>query len=256
MGLIVLSRSTAPGIRLVGSARLLRRCKCAIARFTPLMTYSSGSALLSSMASNLPTVLLASQYGAAGAAVYGLANRYITAPVALIGTSVSQTYLARIGRLLGNSERRPRIDLFSRTSLGMLGLSLLLFLPLSCAAPSCVPWFMGDTWKSLGHAMLILCPLGIAQLTASAVSGTLLATGRNNWDFAWTVARFTLVIFTIMVCARLEMPFLWCIGALAVVGTASYAVLYYLSWRGIRSYVAFGNSEQNEFSKTPAGTIA
>lgn len=151
--------------------------------------YSTWEALTNSAAIELPVLIIATSLLGAEAGFLMLAMQLLSAPISLIGASVSQVYLAEA------SEKYYKDELKSFTNKTILTLVKVGFLPLLVAgisAPFLVPVIFGEQWARTGILISWMVPWFFMQFITSPVSMALHIT--NNQRIAMILQIFGLIL--------------------------------------------------------------
>ena len=172
-----------------------------------------------------PPLLITNFFGLADAGQFGLAQRVVAIPVALLGQATAQVYLGwlsenkRAGQFgaLPALTKATRLLLLAAVPMGLIVL---------VASPWAFPLLFGERWGVAGSMAAALSINLAAQLVAAPVSQTLIVLGHARLQLAWDAGRFTLVVGSLLACVHFE------VGVVATVWTFSLAsaVAYVLSW--------------------------
>lgn len=144
-------------------------------------TYSSIEALANSAAIQVPVILIAAFAMGPEAGFVLLATRVIGAPMQLIGSAISQVYLARAPE----EKRAGRLRGFTLNilkPLAMLGVPGLVIMAL--IAPEGFAYAFGEDWRRAGVLLQWMTPWFILQLLSSPVSMVLHVTDRQRTAMA------------------------------------------------------------------------
>lgn len=197
----------------------------------PLVLAPSG--LLNTLGLQAPILLVAGLYGAHVAGWFGLTQKVLAAPVALLGTSIAQVYL---GELASHSrEQDPRLkSLFRKVSLALGSIAVVLAIGILVTAPVVFDIAFGDEWRDSGvYAQLLAA--GIAgQLLAAPISQTLIVLGRTTWQLGWDTLRLVATASAVLVPSALGWSATEMVATLGVALAASYILLWLLCWRAVR----------------------
>lgn len=152
------------GARLLQTARDYRRY--------PLV--SVPEALLNTAANELPVILIAAAAAGPEAGFLMLALRVLGLPMAMVGSSVAQVFLAEApSRLLdGTIQSFTRETMWRLAKAGALPLLLI-----GTSAPAVLPIVFGSEWSRTGELVAWLTPWFMFQFVSSPVSMVLHVTG-------------------------------------------------------------------------------
>ncbi len=157
----------------------------ALGNYSRFPKYSALEALVNTAGSQLPILLIATLAVGPEAGYLMLAIRIMAAPMALIGASMSQVYLAHAADRL----REARLGEFTSWilhGLVKLGVGPLLFAGL--VAEPLSGFVFGEEWKRTGELVGWMTPWFVLQFLASPVSMVMHITGRQRAMLALTVA--------------------------------------------------------------------
>ncbi len=222
------------GISLLSSAGLRLRLRfrwSLLVKYRKFPLYLVPSGLLNTFGQQMPVLIVAYVYTSTVAGWFGLTQKSLAVPVALMGTAVAQVYLANASRVWRDTPSQLS-GLFDAASkrLALAGSGLLILVV--ATAPWLFPTIMGRRWAESGIYAAILAPAIVGQLVASTLSQTLIIVGRQRTQLAWDAGR------VVCLCVAGLLSRLWlgptaCVVAVSVVLTASYAVLWWLNTRAV-----------------------
>lgn len=162
--------STLSKVRLRNLGSTLRRNR----RF-PL--YSMPEALFNIAGVQMPVLLIAAHAGAEAGFLF-LAMQIMTAPMTLLGRSISQVYMSRAPDEFRAGTLAPFTLLIMRR-LVLVGVGPLILV--GALAPWVFPVIFGPEWARTGEIVTWLVPWMALQFVASPVSMLLHTVGRQHW---------------------------------------------------------------------------
>lgn len=167
------------------------------------------ASLVNSVGSQLPLLLIAAGFGDHIAGEFGMAQRLVGVPVALIGASVAQLVGSELARLMREALPGAR-RLYLRSSAGLLAAAVVLGAIIVIAAPLALPFFLGPEWATTGY---------IAQAVAISAMAALIGSPLSQ---AYTVyqSRATIVVDILRVALLLGAWAVCAISALGPVGAS------------------------------------
>lgn len=172
-----LLRSTRPLMRSGGQGTLrdqLRSYWRYPALFAP-------SALLNTLGTQLPLILVGVYWGVQSAGYLGLAQRLLLLPAALVAGPVSQVFIAEIAERVRSGQTRNR-SAYLRTSAHLAVLAAPFVVAVMALAPFLTPLILGSEWAVAGQmcqAMALSVGLGVVVSPTSSIFGVY-QTGRLN----------------------------------------------------------------------------
>lgn len=155
----------------------LRNLATAFRRNHRYPLFSAPEALFNVAGLQIPVLLIAAHAGAEAGFLL-LAMQVMTAPMTLLGSSISQVYLSRAP----TEYREGRLASFTVSimrRLVMVGVGPLILA--GALAPLVFPWIFGAEWARAGEIVVWLVPWMALQFIASPVSMVLHTAGRQNW---------------------------------------------------------------------------
>lgn len=204
------------------SLRGMREAAAAARRF-PMLALPA--ALLNTASLQAPALLLAVVYDLRVAGLYLLANRVVTAPMTLLGQSVSQALMGRLSPSPDGSPAEPSTRLVRRTVATLVGLAALPALVLLVAGPALFALAFGGEWREAGIFARLLAPAFVAQLSVSPVAWVLTASDRQHWQLGWDATRLALVLAALLVPPAVGAGASTSVAAYSGVLVVTYAVL-------------------------------
>lgn len=202
-------------------------------RYWRFPVFSSSAALLNGIGAHLPPLLLGVFYGPGTAGWFALAQRVLGIPLALLGASVAQVYLAETAKLAGAAPRRlPEVFGSTVRSMAIIGL------PLVCLAALLSVWLFpvvfGNAWATAGLYMRILAPMFLLQFIAGPTGGTLDVLERQDLAMARESMRVLLTSGAIVWAGLSGKPAVTAIACLSLAGSAGYLIYAVTSWLAIK----------------------
>ncbi|WP_134739894.1 oligosaccharide flippase family protein [Nocardioides sp. 503] len=208
----------------------LRQGKAILRRFRHVPTVLAPAGALNVMGLQLPVILLAALHGPDVAGQFGLTQRVLTAPVALIGLAVAQVYLgslAAVRRAGGEPPVRVFRDATRQLAvIGAIGTAVLLVF-----SEPLFLWVYGSSWATSGQMARMLSIALLFQIVASPLSQTLVVYGRHKTQLAWDSSRLLIVGSTVYFSSALGASPVQTVAGLSLATAATYALSWYLSWR-------------------------
>lgn len=197
-------------------------------RYRRFPLFSSGSAFLNTAGLQLPALLLAALYGPQIAGWFALSERVVKLPLAFIGQSVAQVYLAEAANL-ALSDRGALQRLFRKTARQLL---LVGIIPLGLVA-LIAPWLFrivfGEEWATAGNYVQVLALMYLFRFVMMPLSQTLNVLERQDLQLVWDAVRVSLVCVVFFLAYFLGWSALNAILMYGIAMSLSYAVLHIMS---------------------------
>lgn len=168
-------------------------------RYQRYPLYSTPEALASVAAIQLPILLIAA-FAGAEAGYLLLALQIMTAPMALLGSSVAQVYVSRAAEEL-HKGKLAELTAATLHRLLQIGPGPLIFIGIM--APIVFPLVFGAAWTRSAEIVSWMIPWIALQFVASPVSTVLHVTGRQHWAMNLQLAGLVLRAGPVLVAALL-----------------------------------------------------
>jgi PST family polysaccharide transporter len=143
-----------------------------------------GSELVRYMSENSDKFLVGRYLGATQLGFYSLAYRVLQMPVMMM-QQAGRVILPTFSRLQDDRERLAHIFLKSTESTALITCPVMVITIL--CAPVAVPIVFGDAWAPAVVPLQLLAAMTIQYLIFSITGAVLLAVGRADWEFRWTL---------------------------------------------------------------------
>lgn len=156
---------------------------------------SGSSALINSLAGQLPILLSTALFGHVQVGFLAMAVRILVAPLGIVSQAAASANIGEVGNLLREgTSAAERVVVRSMRDLFLLGL-------VPCAAVGglaiwLVPIVLGPEWRTTGTIMAVLAIGSLAQFVGSPFSQLLNLTGHNRRLLLWDVSRLLLIGIT------------------------------------------------------------
>lgn len=183
------------------------------------------SNLLNVLVGQLPLFMIGARHGALAAGLYALTQRVLSAPVALLASSVLEVFKRQSVldfQTQGNCREAYNYTFKALVLLGA-GPSIVLFL----FSPQLFAWVFGENWRPAGELARILAPLYFLNFVASPLSYVFFVAGKQKLDLVWQVALFGMTIGAFAAPGTLQQSVAWYAAGYSML----YLVYLYLSWQ-------------------------
>ena len=137
-------------------------------RYADFPRFTVGENVLNSTSRGLPTLLLASQFGAGAAGLFALAHRIVFMPSQLVGSATSQVLFQRIAEMRAND--RPAGLLMEQVIVRLSMFGLPATAALAVAGPALFGTFFGADWQEAGRYAAALSPWLLTAIVASPLT--------------------------------------------------------------------------------------
>ncbi|MGX5173684.1 lipopolysaccharide biosynthesis protein [Aliikangiella sp. IMCC44653] len=197
----------------------IRKLKNTFAKYKNYPKFSSLEALTNTAAVELPILLIAGYTAGPTAGYLLLATRVMGAPISLIGTAISQVYLATAPETYrtGSLPEFTKLTIYNLLKIAVVPLALVGFF-----APYYFPVIFGSEWKEAGNMVVWFTPWFILQMISSPVSMVLNITNNQKKALMLHVFGLVLRVGSLLLIVYLNKPFI--IEAYAISGYIFYFV--------------------------------
>jgi len=184
-----------------------------------------GENLLYQAGKNLGNLLIGRFLGAASVGAYALSSNVILVPFTRIAAPLQQVFFPAFSQIGEDRERMAAIWIRATRLVALVTVPALVGLAIT--APDFVAVVLGERWNDAIPVIQILAVVGIVQSVQTLSVEVLLAMGRANWLF-----RFTLVWF-VATAGAFALGLQW-----GVVGVAACVAVVAVLVEPARSYLA------------------
>lgn len=194
-------------------------------RHSAFWRFSLPSNLLNIVVGQLPLFMIGVKYGALAAGLFALTQRVLSAPIALLASSVLEVFKRQSVldfQAHGNCRDAYRYTFKVLVLLG-IGPSLVLFL----FSPKLFAWIFGEQWRAAGDLARILAPLYFLTFIASPLSYVFFVAGKQKIDLLWQIALFLMTASVFCTPSTLHQSVAWYAGGYSLL----YVVYLYMSWQ-------------------------
>lgn len=183
------------------------------------------SNLLNVLVGQLPLFLIGARHGALAAGLYALTQRVLSAPVALLASSVLEVFKRQSVRDFQAHGNCREAYLYTFKALVLLGVApaLVLFL----FSPQLFAWIFGENWRAAGQIAQILAPLFFLNFVASPLSYVFFVAGKQKRDLVWQVALLAMTLAAFLAPGTLHQS----VSRYAAGYSMLYLVYLYMSWQ-------------------------
>lgn len=188
-------RSDKTNLRAVRLSRLGH----ALHRYRRFPVFSTPEALINIAGIQIPILLIAAHSGAEAGFLL-LAMQVMTAPMTLLGSSISQVYMSRAPEEMREGRLAP-FTLSIMRRLALVGVGPLIVL--GALSPIVFPWIFGVEWTRAGEIVTWLVPWMALQFIASPVSMVMHITNRQHQLLAIRLVALLIRVGTILLASQL-----------------------------------------------------
>ncbi|TMJ17502.1 MAG: lipopolysaccharide biosynthesis protein [Alphaproteobacteria bacterium] len=173
----------------VGKADIL----AAASKFREFPLISVPGGIVNTLGGVLTPMMIYASFSAFVSGQFGLVERGLTIPIALIITAVSQVYMAGFAEAVRNPAQSAPAQ-FRKVVVGMAWLGVLPVFLLLAFGPIIFTTAFGPQWEVAGEFARILAPAYWLLLISGAVNMTIMLLGRQKTQMAWEVGRLVAML--------------------------------------------------------------
>lgn len=179
-----------------------RRMKETLRHYRRYPIYSTPEALFNMAGVQIPILLIAASAGAEAGFLL-LAMQVMTAPMTLLGSSISQVYMSRAPEALREGAL-AEFTLAIMRRLLIWGIGPLIII--GGLAPTIFPLIFGEAWARAGVIIAWLVPWMAMQFVASPVSMVMFVVGRQRAMLALTTFGAVIRILAVVIALKYALP--------------------------------------------------
>lgn len=218
----------------IGTTRNLTwaRMRMVAVKFRDLSTISLPSTLLSTAGTSLTPLLIYASFDATTSGQFGLVERSIGLPIALVVVAVSQVHMAHLAtdiRIHSGEARRS----FRRIAM-LLGAGTIV--PAVACVLFAVPLYrlvFGAGWEQAASFAQLMAPAYWLSLMTGGINMTLTVVGRQKTQFAWDASRFAAMGLLWLTAPAAGWSVTWIVAAHSALISFFSIVLLVLSYRAL-----------------------
>lgn len=189
-GLIKLAISAKKDLSLVKSNPL----KDTFSKYSHFPKFSTFEALANTSATQLPLIIIASVALGPEVGYLMMAMKILMVPMGLIGSSISQVYLADV-----NNHKRSLYKYTIKIIVKIFKLALVPFFVLMLVSPALCGYIFGSDWSTVGKYISLMTPWFFMQILYSPISMALHVVGRSKEAMFLQIFGFVLRVLLLFV---------------------------------------------------------
>jgi O-antigen/teichoic acid export membrane protein len=195
------------------------------------------SALINSLATSVPVLLVSFFYGDAAVGQLAIGIRLLVTPLSIIGQAAASANIGEVSRILrdggDNSVRLVRHGMRDLLAVGLIPSVLAGVL-----GPWAIPFVLGREWRESGLLIAVLSAGALAQFVVSPFSQLLNLTGDNRPLLIWDTERLGATVLSFYVARMAGMSLVWAVGFWSFALVVLHVTQARLVFRAIARYQA------------------
>lgn len=225
MGLRRLATMSLPQILKQAGGLAFPELRLVAARYYRYPVYSLPSALIDTLAFQLPLPLLGYLYGMETAGHFSLVQRVLAIPIGLVGNSVADAFHSQLGSY-ARSEPTAVRGLFLRTARS-LALGLTVPVLAGCAlGPYVFGFVFGPEWVAAGALAAVMAPWALTQLVVSPLSRLVYVLGGLESKLCYDCVALFVTVAALLGGKKLNLSATQAVNVLSLLQTAAYGVYF------------------------------
>ncbi len=212
---------------------LFERAMGALKIYRRFAIFTTGAACLNSTGTLFPPLLFAVFYGQSTVGSVSLAQRVVSLPMFVLGSAVSQVFLAEASEMV--RERPAQVAGFFQSVTHKMAPFAFGVLALGAVCPFVFPVAFGARWQTAGYFAALMAVSCAAQLVVSPISSITIMMQRQDLQFAVDAVRTVLVLLAIWVPAHWGRSAMVAVGCYVVVQTLLYGLYFVVYCRLART---------------------
>ena len=210
------------------------RIKALAARFKQFPLVGSWAALIDAVGSNqLLYLLITSTYSARIAGFIFLAERVVSRPLSIIGTSILQVFVGEAGRLIATDPAALKRR-FYQVATRQLAMATAWILLANLVAIMLFPIMFGEEWRDGVPYLQAISIAYLAQAAVLPVFHTLQLLERQRMAAIWQIGRLILTVGVFAVGVSMNLPAPTVIFAYSVAQAVACVIFFMMMARSIQ----------------------
>lgn len=203
-------------------------------RYKKFGVYSSVAGSINVAGTQIMPILLTLLYSQEMVGQFSLGMRIISAPMVLLGGSISNVFLAE-GAEVARQTPNKLIHYFNKIIKGLLLWGALPLLALCLSSPYLFPIVFGENWVVAGKYVLIMFPAFLGQLIISPLSSSLNLVEKPSLQLVGDILRVTIVISGVYVSYLFGLTHYFVIIIYSICVAFTYAIYYFIYQYGLKN---------------------
>lgn len=216
---VFLASATFWDIRIFSSS--ISDHKRVLFRYRDFLKFDIWSALLNSISSQLPIILLSRYFSAESVGYYALANRISALPITLIGGNIAQVFYPFAAQRKRNRTENQWLPVQEVVILFALG--TCFFAPQIWLAEPLIRFFFGDRWTPSATIILILMPWLLLVFSLSPFAGLFQIHGQQKIFLVSNIILIGMRVLAFVGCASFANSWIS-----AIISYSIASVLYWI----------------------------
>jgi O-antigen/teichoic acid export membrane protein len=220
-----LFRDAWPALKSIAARARRSELVSALTENRNLAVYSLPSSFIDTLAANIPLPLLVQLYGSALGGQFALMQKVLAVPLALIATSVADTFHSHIA-VCAREKPGEMLGLFVRTSAGLFLLGLGPALILFFTGDRLFALVFGEPWTTAGTLAGISAPLFLAQMIVSPLSRLVFVLRGQKSKLMYDLTLMAGILLIFGVAWRQKLSLVHTVWAITLVNILCYMIYY------------------------------
>ncbi|MDQ3583878.1 MAG: MOP flippase family protein [Pseudomonadota bacterium] len=163
--------------------------------------YHTGQRLVNYATASVDFLLVGKLFGAGPLGLYAVAYNLANLPASRLNPALSRVFFPLFARIQDDTPRLRRGYFKMQAASSLVNLPILS--GMLAVAPVAVPLLLGERWRPATLILQVSCVVGIVRSIAGTVGPLLLARGRTDLGFRWSVLVVTVQVPALYLGARI-----------------------------------------------------
>lgn len=172
---------------------------------------AGGSALINSLATSVPVLLVSLSYGDAAVGQLAIGIRLLVTPLSIIGQAAASANIGEVSRMLRDGTDNP-VRLVRHGMRDLFAVGLIPCVMAGVLGAWAVPFVLGQAWRESGLLIAVLSAGALAQFVVSPFSQLLNLTGDNRRLLIWDTARLVTTFLSFWAARTAGMSLAWAVA--------------------------------------------
>lgn len=167
----------------------LKSLKVLVKEYKKFPLYTLPTVLMNNLSSQILTIIVAIWFNLSLTGAYYFALRLLSAPMALIGSSVSQTYYQKLTAIVNDPGANPK-PFIVKVWLILFAIAVLPLSVLFVFGEDLFVFVFGSEWKEAGRIASIMSPMILFTFISSPTSSGFVVFRKQNYNLIFGIFEF------------------------------------------------------------------
>lgn len=163
----------------------LRKMKYFSVRYINFAKFNIPGQLINTLAGQLPVFFMSSFFGIENVGFYALTDRVLAVPLSFLGNTFRDVFKQKAA--IDYLEQGNCLNIYIKTTLVLVGLSIIPFLVLFFFAPELFSYIFGQEWHVSGEFAKVLCLMYLLSFISMPTSWIFVIAEKQKLDLLWQI---------------------------------------------------------------------